>query len=477
MPDLWWLIAASLPPLEIAWVVFVAVYVVLQRRSAPATMAWIFALAFFPLIGLALYLVIGPRRYERRKKRRARALAAVGRTTRLDETADLGPAATQLCRLLERAGGRTGKPRRAQLRVFYDGKAKYDALEAAIAGATQHIHLEYYIWEPDRIGTRLRDRLVERAKAGVEVRVLLDGFGSSKAVDRFWLPLRQAGGRLRRFNELTLLKWRPRMVNFRTHRKIAIIDGKVGFTGGMNVSDVHTSEHSGDAAWRDTHAELRGSAVKGLQFVFLEDWHYAGGGGPDLDPYLPPEEELEDGPHLVQVVSSGPDENLDAIHKLFFTSIAGATKRVQLTTPYFVPDETTLSALTSAALGGVEVTVLVPEGGDAPFVAAAARTYYDELLEAGVKIYEHPDPPVLHAKTLVADELAVIGTANTDNRSFRLNFEVVIAIHDAGIADELAARFADDLARSRALTLDALEKEPLARRLYSSVARLFSPLL
>ncbi|MBX3270640.1 MAG: cardiolipin synthase [Sandaracinaceae bacterium] len=476
--DFWWLVAVSAPPLEIAWVLVAATYIILQRRSAHATLAWIFALAFFPLFGILLYVVFGPRRFERRKKRRARALDAVMRTTRVDSHPSEEPRlGSQLVRMLERTVGRAGQPRRADLVVHYDGDAKYAALERAIAEAKRHIHLEYYIWEPDRVGTRLRDRLIERAKGGVEVRVLVDGFGSNKAHDRFWAPLREAGGQVRRFNELTLLRWRPRMVNFRTHRKIAVIDGEVGFTGGMNVADVHSREVSGDAAWRDTHVELRGPGVKGLQVVFFEDWHYAGGDAPEVDEYLPDIGPFASGDYLVQVVSSGPDEGLDAIHKLFFTSIAAAVRRVELTTPYFVPDETMLSALMSAALGGVDVTVLVPEGGDAPFVAAAARSYYPELLEAGVKIYEHRDPPVLHAKTLVVDDLAVIGTANTDTRSFRLNFEVVVAIHDPRVADALSQKLREDLERSRRVTLSAMRRAPLHRRLYSSTARLFSPLL
>ncbi|MCB9597224.1 MAG: cardiolipin synthase [Sandaracinaceae bacterium] len=478
MHDFWWLIAASVPPLEVGWVVFAAVYIILQRRSAPATMAWILALAFFPVIGIILYALIGPRRYDRRKKRRARAHAAVNQATRIEaHPSEDKPHANQLVRLLARTVGRAGRPRRAGLTVYYDGKSKYDALEKAIAEAGRHIHMEYYIWEPDRIGSRIRDGLVKRAKEGVEVRVLVDGFGSSKAHDEFWEPLRRAGGQVRRFNALTLMKWRPRMVNFRTHRKIAVIDGVIAFTGGMNISEVHTAEFSGEDAWRDTHVQLRGEAAKGLQMVFFEDWHYAGGDAPEVDRYLAEVGSLDYGEHLVQIVSSGPDENLDAIHKLFFAAIAGATERVQLTTPYFVPDETTLNALNTAALGGVDVTVLVPEGGDAPFVAAAARTYYPELLETGVKIYELPDPPVLHAKTLVVDDLAVIGTANTDNRSFRLNFEVVAAIHDRAIADQLSDKLAEDLGRARRITLAALQKAPLYRRLYSSAARLFSPML
>ena len=477
MDDFWWLIVAGFPPLEVIWVLVAALYIILQRRSAHATMAWIFALAFFPLIGIVVYVLVGPRRYERRKERRARALDAVGEcATDIDERlGDKTASMTQLARMLESAVGPAGRPRRADVRLFLDGRSKFDALEQAIGGARSHVHMEYYIWEPDGIGRRLRDLLTERAAAGVEVRVLVDGFGSSNAHEKFWRPLREAGGQVRRFNEVSLLRWRPRMVNFRTHRKIAVIDGVVGFTGGMNVTDVHTREFSGDEAWRDTHLELKGSAVRGLQIVFFEDWHYAGGDAPNVEPYLTVAG-ADEGEYVVQIVSSGPDESVDAIHKLAFASITAAKRRVLLTTPYFVPDSTVIAALTTAALGGVDVRVLVPREGDQPFVAAAARSYYPELIEMGVKIYELPTP-VLHSKTLVVDDLAVVGTANTDNRSFRLNFEVVAAMQEPALADRLADAFEQDLAGADAVTRDVMDKASLRTRLVASVARLFSPML
>lgn len=479
--DFWTLMMTVLPPLEVGWVIVAAVYIILQRRSASATMAWIFALAFFPLVGIAFYVFFGPRRFERRKRRRRRARGAVLESySRVDE-----PLSTALERetdvlglieLIESSVGRAGQPRVGEIELYFDGKSKYDALEKAIREAGRHIHLEYYIWEPDRIGTRLRDLLVERAEAGVEVRVLVDGFGSSKAAVRFWAPLRDAGGQVRRFNELSIARWRPRMANFRTHRKIAVIDGVIAFTGGMNVTDVHTSEVRGDEAWRDTHMSVRGPVAKGLQLVFFEDWHYAGGDAPNVERYLPEPGSLERAGHVMQVVSSGPDEGLDAIHKMFFVAISGARKRVQLTTPYFVPDETIVNALNAAALRGAEVTVLVPEGGDQPFVAAAARSYYPELLESGVRIFEYGQP-VLHAKTLVVDDVGIVGTANTDNRSFRLNFEVAVAVHDDAVAEQLAEQFLVDLESAREVTLRETRGWPLLTRLTSSTARLFSPIL
>jgi len=362
------------------------------------------------------------------------------------------------------------------LRLLLDGDEKYDALRRAIEAAQAHVHLEYYIWEPDEVGAALRDALVARAQEGVEVRVLVDGFGSSKAASRFWAPLKDAGGQVRRFNELSLARWRPRMANFRTHRKIAVVDGVVGFTGGMNVSKVHSRAHVGDAAWRDTHVEVRGPVVRGLQLVFFEDWHYAGGDAPRVDEYLADVPATAEQPHVMQVVSSGPDEGLDAIHKVFFVGIAAAERRVQLTSPYFVPDETVVNALSAAALRGTEVTVLVPAAGDQPLVAAAARSYYPELLESGVRIFEYGEP-MLHAKSLVVDDLALVGTANADNRSFRLNFEVAVAVYSASVAEQLADAFAADLRNAREVTLKQVRRWSLRRRLASSTARLFSPVL
>jgi cardiolipin synthase len=468
-----------LPVAQTLWVVVATVFVIMQRRSAQATLAWIFVLAFLPLLGFAVYLFFGPRRFERRRKRRARAHERVKDIAL--EDADHGeersPQAVNLMELCANAGGPTAAPRTAHAEIFPDGRAKYDALEKAIAEAKHHIHCEYYIWEPDGIGTRLRDALCARARDGIEVRVLVDGFGSSKAHDRFWAPLREDGGDVRRFNALTLTRWRPRMANFRTHRKIVVIDCEVGFTGGMNVTDVHTSEFSGEDAWRDTHMMLRGPAVKGLQLVFFEDWHYAAGSIPEGPKYMRGTHELPAGDRLLQVVASGPDENLDAIHKLFFSAIAGAHDRVLLTTPYFVPDEAIVSALDTAALRGADVRILVPSGGDVPLVAAAASTYFPELLESGVRVFEY-GPPVLHSKTLVVDrDLAVVGTANADNRSFRLNFEVVVASYDADSCDILAKRFDEDLKKAREITRETLTSQPFPRRLFAASARLLSPIL
>jgi len=465
-----------------AYIAFCAVYLVLERRSPQSTLAWLFAMALFPLLGLLAFIVLG-QRIARRRRLRSRALEAV--VAKVDawtrppaDALAADPGCAALVRLSERGGilALPSRLRTARTRMFFDGASAYDAILAAVAGARDHVHVEVYIFEPDGTGARFRDALAERARAGVEVRLLVDGIGCP-AGDDFFAPLRAAGGRVATFNRPAGPRWRPRLSNFRTHRKIVVVDGRAGFTGGMNISDCHDARASGSLAWRDTHVGLEGAAVAGLQMVFLQNWFFATGAAPLEERFFAPAAASPEGAVPVQIVASGPDETFEAIHRLHFAAIAGAGRRVLLTSAYFVPDEPLLAALITAACSGVDVRVLVPETGDVPLVAAAARTYYPELLRAGVRIFEYR-APVLHAKTLVVDDrLAWIGTANFDNRSMRLNFEVGAAIYDAAAADALAAAFESDAARAREVTEGALARVPFHRRLLEAVARLLAPQL
>jgi cardiolipin synthase len=250
------------------------------------------------------------------------------------------------------------------------GDACFEAIEASIAAATHHIHLEYYLWTPDRIGTRLRDLLVDQARAGVRVRLLLDAIGSDRANHRFLQPLRDAGVQTAWFNPIGLRRLRLRYVNFRTHRKIVVCDGRIGFTGGINVSDAHSHIQRGPDAWRDLHLRIEGEPVHRLQFIFLEDWYFATGQEP-LEPEFFPHFAEAAGPWL-QVVESGPDNDRHAIAKLYFAAIAGAQRQILLATPYFVPNEALTAALITAALRGVEVRVLAPKQSDSRLVRRRA---------------------------------------------------------------------------------------------------------
>jgi cardiolipin synthase len=457
------------------WAVIAAGVILLQRRSATATLAWLLVFMFLPIVGLVLYRLLGPLRLQRKQLKRR-----VGRRVVEDSLGAMemirahGHDHVQLAQVP--ISMHEPPPLHADaLELYVDGASTYAAICKAIEAATHHVHLEYYIFEPDRIGTRVRDLLVEKARAGVAVRLLVDGSGSSHLGKRFLRPLRDAGGEVAVFNPIQLRWIRTRRVDFRCHRKIVVCDSLVGFTGGMNVADTQTAEMS-ELYWRDTHLRVEGAAVLSLQRLFIEDWFFA-------TEALPPNPgdlfRLRDeiGTRVVQIIGSGPDHDQQPIHGTYFTAITRAASRVWLTTPYFVPDDAIVAALCTAAQRGVDVRLLVPSRGDSRLIDLAARSYMPELVAAGVMVYEYL-PRFIHAKTIVIDEdLAIVGSANLDNRSFKLDFELTALIYDRDMTDQLARAFETDLRDSRSIDAAALAGHSLFRRLGEAGARLLSPLL
>ncbi len=479
------LIPDSLPPLtwailEAAWVLGVVLVVAWERRPPASTLAWILVLALLPVAGLPIYLLLGPRRLARRRLRMARARSRLGPAreawgrARGAELSD----AEQLMRLVTQL---TGAAPEAAARVVLlpDGDQALGSILEAVASARHHVHLEYYIFRPDRSGARLRDALAAAAARGVAVKLLVDAAGSSSLSRAFLGPLLAAGGRFARFNRVAHARLGQWVGNFRTHRKIAVVDGQVGFTGGVNVTDDESRAARGAEAWRDTHLRLEGAAVHGLQATFLENWFYtlraeglpAGTGA--IEPYFPPG---PGGGPLVQIVASGPDQEEPAVAALFQAALGGARERAWITTPYLVPDEPLVAALRGAALRGVDVRILIPARSDSAIVDAAGRSFHDALLRAGVRLFRY-GPPMIHAKTWVVDRsLALVGTPNLDPRSLRLNFEVVAAVYGGSLPDELAALFEQDLQRARERT-GSETRDPFGRRLLASAARLLAPQL
>jgi len=483
---------------EIVYVVVLATWILLEKRPPVSTLAWILALVALPYVGFVVFFLLGPRRLVRKrlKHRRARGKAQQSGAVRQGREAQktlsaqssaVDPRVLQLERLAT-AAGEPPSDLCERVRILHDAASTYDAIEAAVAAAKHHVHVAYYIFDSGRAGTRLCDALVERAKAGVTVRVLVDDVGSSGMSRAMVKRMRASGIKFARFNPVTFRRIRSRF-DFRNHRKIVVCDGTVGFTGGINVCDDYVAEAEATlrrekrrrtrrgqpAPWRDTHVMLEGDAVRWLQLTFLEDWHYATGYVPREPSYFPPP--TGKGERRVQIVASGPDRELEPIQKLYFSAITLAQSRVYVTTPYFVPDDSILTALTTAALRGVDVRILVPRRSDSLIVTAAARSYYDVVLGAGVRVYEY-QPTMIHAKTLVVDDFfAAIGTANMDNRSFRLNFEVTAVVYDKEQADELAAQFRKDLAQAREIKKHAREHLPLRWRFAEAGARVLSPLL
>ena len=455
--------------LSLVWggyLLLLAVWILLQKHEPAATLGWLLSLALLPVVGFLFYYLFGPRRVRRQRLRRLRArrsLAEAWSCCPDPEGADLSH--------LAQASGEMPPTTCSALRLLPGGSATIDALLAAIARAQHHAHLEYYIFEPDRTGSLVRDALIARARAGVRVRLLLDAVGSARLNARFLRPLREAGAQIAWFHPLRLRRvWRP-LLNLRTHRKLVVIDGRVGFVGGVNICD-EGNERLSAGAYHDLHLRLEGAILQWLQLVFVEDWHYATGTALRDDRLWPAQ---LPGPIAAQVLPSGPDLPWEPIHRVQVSAIERARHRVWLATPYFVPSESARMAITSAALRGLDVRLLVPEMADSRIVTWAARSYFDELLQAGVRIFEYL-PRMLHSKALLVDEdTAIIGSANFDHRSFRLNFELSVLLQDAGVGATLQDILATDMLQAREVT--GLRRLALHQRLAEAAARLASPLL
>ncbi len=460
------------------YIAVLVVWVILQKRSPTATLAWILLLALLPVIGLLAFYFFGPQRLKRYRLRRLRsrvtlALQAEAAVAREGQVA-IPPELQQLVRLgIASSDAQLSTAHAVDLLV--DGAQTFEAMFEAIRDAQHHVHLESYIFDADNIGTAMRDLLVEKARQGVIVRVLVDALGSFGANRRFFAPLLEAGGRLGYFHDSKIGRRVRPVTNFRSHRKILVCDGRIAFTGGINITD-DGDERTNPNAYHDIHLRIAGGAARWLQMVFLEDWVYVSGAGDipvdELHELLP---ESRPGRFHLQILHSGPNDERESIHRVQVAAIYTATQRVWLTTPYFVPTREATFALTSAAMRGVDVRILVPRRSDSLIVSAAARSYFDDLIKYGVRIWEYRGK-MLHSKTLVVDdECSFVGTANFDPRSFWWNFEVCALVYGSELAAELAAQFETDLLNADEVPLN--RKLPLYVRVVDASARLFSPLL
>ena len=468
--------------LSLLWTAYMAVlsvWIVLQKRGPVSTMSWVLSLALLPLVGFLIYYFLGPQRLKKQRLKRLRSRARVEGAkdvALLRDAADSAPPALRQLAAVGTAACGLPVSSATAVSLLSGGARTFDAIFEAVRNARDHVHLEYYIFEPDTIGTGLRDLLVQKAQEGVTVRLLVDALGSKRIGRAFMAPLLAAGVKVARFHDTRIGRRLRPVINYRTHRKIVVCDGRVGFTGGVNITDEEDRRTRPDA-YHDVHLRIEGSAVRWLQTTFLEDWAYATGDNlHDMDETLPQLlPRVAPGNIPVQIVTSGPDSPLEAIHRMHVSAIHSAVHRAWLTTPYFVPGEPAMMALTSAALRGVDVRLLVPRRSDSLIVSAAARSYFDELIAAGVKVWEYK-ARMLHSKTLVVDDqCAMIGTANFDNRSFRLNFEVMAVVYGPALAQPLADQFETDLKSSSAVR--AHRRQRFLRRLGDATARLFSPLL
>ena len=452
--------------------------ILLQKRESGATLAWVFFVLLVPVLGLLAFWAFGTTRVRMRRRRRERsdsriAISLAPLTEHLIAGAhEAPPFPPEAYRAATRIGGRGPTPGN-RVTLYRQGRQVREALIKAIDEARDHVHVEFYIWKQDESGVVVRDALVRACERGVKVRVLLDDVGTRIPVGRFFEPLTVAGGQVATFLPVVLFS-RRLSINHRNHRKVVVIDARVGFTGGMNIGDEYLG--SGPDVWRDAFVRIEGPAVQQLQEVFCEDWYFATGDDQAQPEHFPGVAAAGD--EWVQILSSGPaDHRWHGIHTLMFACVNMAHERVWIETPYFVPDEPMLKALEVAALRGVDVRLYLPARSDHAIVGYAGRSYYDELLAAGVKIFEVPKI-MLHAKTMLADQqISTVGSTNMDRRSFRLNFEVNAFFYGRHMNEALARSMVAMAGEAAQVQPRDFHRRPRRQTLLEAVARVFSPML
>lgn len=462
----------------------VAIMVIMEKRSPYKTIAWILVLILIPVFGLIFYLFFG-QEYRKQKLFSRRGIKSLSKIRKLTtrqlreiehEHFPLEPEIQDkknLIRLLLNNSDSlltTGN----QCKILNNGTETFEAIFKAIKNARHHIHLEYYIIENDKIGQKTIELLKAKSREGVEVRVIVDDVGSWSLKSWFFEDLRASGIEIYPFMEVRFPRLTSR-VNFRNHRKILIVDGKVGFTGGINIADRYIDGIPDIGPWRDTHLQITGDAVAALQVVFAADWYLVINENLSGNEYFPTLSEAEGTP--VQITASGPDSDWESIEQAFFSAIAGARKYVYLTSPYLMPPSSLLSALKTAALSGIDVRIIIPEKSDAVIPKWCSFAYVEQLLEAGVKIYLY-QKGFIHSKTLIVDDVfSSVGTTNLDFRSLETNFEINAFVYERKFTRSLLRHFIADLRNSREIKLAEWEKRVWHFKLRESLAHIVSPML
>ncbi|REJ09384.1 cardiolipin synthase [Halobacillus trueperi] len=456
----------------------------LERRDASATWAWLMVLLFIPVAGFFLYLIFGRRLSNKEiftwdKKSRLGLLAAVQEQLTAIKNNDLKvqhediiPYEDLIYMHLKNNDALLSQNN--EVEIFTDGQKKFHALIEDLEKAEDHIHLLYYILRDDNLGHRLADVLKRKAMEGVEVKLLYDDMGSRLLKRSYKRSLKEAGVQVESFFPSFIPKVNMK-INYRNHRKLAIIDGEIGYIGGFNIGDEYLGFNKRFGYWRDTHLRVEGEAVNNMQTRFILDWNHAS--SRDIVYEQRYYQAKPKGDVGMQIVSSGPDSEWEQIKHGYLKMILSAKEYVYIQTPYFIPDDSLLDALRVAVLSGVDVRIMIPNKPDHPFVYWATFSNIGDMLKAGARIYVY-QKGFLHAKTIVVDgKIASVGTANIDVRSFRLNFEVNAFLYHPEVAQSLADRFHEDIVESTEITLKLYQSRTKWIRFKEAVSRLLSPIL
>jgi cardiolipin synthase len=471
-------------------VIMVCLHIIYDTNNTTKTLAYLLFTVFVPFIGIGFYFFFGIN-YRSRKMYSKKIFENAGLAKRLRDELyhntkqifDESDAAVQSNKELAYMllnDSTSPLTSNNSVKLLINGEQKFPEVLQALKEAKNHIHIEYYIYEDDDIGTEIENILIQKALEGVAVRFIYDDFGSSSIRKKFVTDLKVNGVRAFPFFKISFIPFANR-VNYRNHRKIIVIDGHTAFVGGINVSDryINNPEDTKKIFWRDTHLRIDGPGVQYLQYLFMCDWNFCANERLKAnETFFPRQKNNSEGnDKVVQIAASGPDSENPVILFSLLQAINLATKEILITTPYFIPGESLLDALKIASLSGLSVKLIVPGKSDSLLVNSAAKSYYDDLLKSGVEIYLY-HKGFVHAKTLVADrKIAIVGTANMDFRSFDLNFEVNAIVYDIPIANELADVFYKDIKDAEKIDKIKWENRPALKKLWQKTARLLSPLL
>jgi cardiolipin synthase len=457
-------------------VVTTIVVIVMDNRNPYKTLAWVLVLVFLPVVGLALYYFFG------QDTRREKLISKKGfkRLTKypmmefqMQESFKVSEEKQhQLIRFFQRVN--LALPFEGNsMKIFQDGSSMLQALLATINSAKHHIHVEFYIFEDDAVGRLVKDSLIDKARKGVEIRVLYDDVGCWKVPHRFYDEMREAGIEVRGFLKVRFPRFTSK-VNYRNHRKLVVVDGRIGFIGGMNLAERYLKGVPW-GIWKDIMMQVEGKAVYGLQMTFLTDWYATDHSLITSSSYFPPMENK--GTSLMQVVTSDPVGEWKDIMQGLLIAITSAQKYVYIQSPYLLPTEPILLALKTAAAAGVDVRIMIPEKSDSRMVHWGTMSYLQELMEAGIKIYMY-QKGFLHSKLIVCDDcLSSVGSTNMDFRSFEHNFEINAFMYDKTSALMLKDIFLSDQKDAKLLHLKEWRMRPWSQKVKESVIRLFAPLL
>ena len=467
--------------------IFLAIVLIfLERRDASSTWAWLMVLFFIPVVGFLLYLMLG-RQLRKKHLFRWEGRSRIGIDNLIDYQIDAIEDGTFEFRLedthafkdmiyMQLRNNHAVLTQDNALTIFNDGEKKFSALLDDLEHAKDHIHIQYYIFRLDGLGSRIYDVLIRKAKQGVKVRLLFDDMGSRGLRKRHFKELINLGGEVEAFFPSIMPLLNPRL-NYRNHRKIVVIDGRVGYIGGFNVGDEYLGLDRKFGYWRDTHLRMEGSALHPLQTRFILDWNQASR-DQDIEysdryfPAIPLK-----GSVGLQIVSSGPDSEWEQIKNGYLKLITMAKKYIYIQSPYFIPDASFMDSLRIACLSGIDVRIMIPNKPDHMFVYWATYSYVGNLIKAGAKVYIYENG-FLHTKMIVVDdEASTVGTANIDVRSFKLNFEVNAFIYDRETSHQLAELFEQDMLLSTELTWELYEERTRLIKMKESFSRLLSPIL